>query len=86
MLARSTLTSFRLTSHDSASCTARFDNPVCSARSVSATRTLFEAPFPPVRELNGRGVEFVQDVEKADWGSSAILRDPDGNQFVLSSQ
>jgi catechol 2,3-dioxygenase-like lactoylglutathione lyase family enzyme len=39
-----------------------------------------------VRELKARGVEFVQDVQKADWGASAIFRDPDGNQFVLSSR
>jgi catechol 2,3-dioxygenase-like lactoylglutathione lyase family enzyme len=37
------------------------------------------------RELRARGVEFVQDPEKADWGTSAIFRDPDGNQFVLST-
>lgn len=38
-----------------------------------------------VRDLKARGVEFVQDVQKADWGVSAIFKDPDGNQFVLSS-
>ena len=37
------------------------------------------------RELKARGVEFVQDPEKADWGTSAIFKDPDGNQFVLST-
>jgi catechol 2,3-dioxygenase-like lactoylglutathione lyase family enzyme len=37
------------------------------------------------RELKARGVEFVQEPRKADWGTSAIFRDPDGNQFVLSS-
>ena len=36
-------------------------------------------------ELKGRGVEFVQDPQKADWGTAAIFKDPDGNQFVLSS-
>ena len=36
-------------------------------------------------ELKARGVEFVQDPEKADWGTSAIFKDPDGNQFVLST-
>ena len=39
-----------------------------------------------VRELKARGVEFVQEVQKADWGSSAVFRDADGNQFVLSSR
>jgi catechol 2,3-dioxygenase-like lactoylglutathione lyase family enzyme len=37
------------------------------------------------RELKARGVEFVQEPQKADWGTSAIFKDPDGNQFVLSS-
>ena len=38
-----------------------------------------------VQDMKARGVEFVQDVQKADWGASAIFRDPDGNQFVLST-
>ena len=38
------------------------------------------------KELKARGVEFVQDPKKADWGTAAIFRDPDGNQFVLSSR
>jgi catechol 2,3-dioxygenase-like lactoylglutathione lyase family enzyme len=33
-----------------------------------------------------RGVEFVQEPRKADWGTSAIFKDPDGNMFVLSSK
>ena len=37
------------------------------------------------REMEAKGVEFVKKAEKADWGTSAIFRDPDGNQFVLSS-
>lgn len=37
------------------------------------------------RELMKRGVEFVQEPRKADWGTSAIFKDPDGNQFVLST-
>ena len=37
------------------------------------------------RELEAKGVEFVQKAQKADWGTSAIFKDPDGNQFVLSS-
>lgn len=36
-------------------------------------------------EMKARGVEFVQDPQKADWGTSAIFKDPDGNQFVLST-
>ena len=37
------------------------------------------------RVLAERGVEFVQPPTKADWGTSAIFKDPDGNQFVLST-
>ena len=37
------------------------------------------------KELKARGVEFTQEPRKADWGTSAIFKDPDGNQFVLST-
>jgi predicted enzyme related to lactoylglutathione lyase len=37
------------------------------------------------KELKAKGVEFVQDPQKADWGTAAIFKDPDGNQFVLST-
>jgi len=37
------------------------------------------------RELKAKGVTFIQEPEKADWGTAAIIADPDGNQFVLSS-
>ena len=37
------------------------------------------------RDLKARGVEFVQEPKKADWGTSAIFKDPDGNQFVIST-
>ena len=37
------------------------------------------------KELKDRGVEFTQDAQKADWGTSAIFKDPDGNVFVLST-
>ena len=37
-------------------------------------------------ELSGRGVEFLGPPQEADWGSSAIFKDQDGNQFVLSSK
>src|SRR5579872_5444853 len=33
------------------------------------------------KELKARGVEFVQEPEKADWGTAAIFKDCDGNQF-----
>jgi len=37
-------------------------------------------------ELSARGVEFLQPPKKESWGTSAIFKDPDGNQFVLSSR
>jgi predicted enzyme related to lactoylglutathione lyase len=37
------------------------------------------------RQLSGRGVEFVSGPKSQPWGTFAIFKDPDGNQFVLSS-
>ena len=37
-------------------------------------------------ELSERGVEFVSAPRKEPWGTFAIFKDPDGNQFVLSSR
>ena len=37
-------------------------------------------------ELQAKGVEFDGPPEKADWGTAAIFKDPDGNRFVLSSR
>ena len=36
-------------------------------------------------ELKARVVEFVQEAQKADWGTAAVFKDPDGNVFVLST-
>lgn len=36
------------------------------------------------KELVARGVEFVQPPKKEAWGTFAIFKDADGNQFVLS--
>ena len=38
------------------------------------------------RQLSERGVEFVSPPQKQPWGAFAIFKDPDGNQFVLSSR
>jgi predicted enzyme related to lactoylglutathione lyase len=38
------------------------------------------------QELSERGVEFVQPPSKQPWGTFAIFKDVDGNQFVLSSR
>jgi catechol 2,3-dioxygenase-like lactoylglutathione lyase family enzyme len=37
------------------------------------------------RQLNARGVEFEGPPQKQPWGEFAKFKDPDGNQFVLSS-
>jgi catechol 2,3-dioxygenase-like lactoylglutathione lyase family enzyme len=37
------------------------------------------------KEMKARGVEFAQEPQKADWGTAAIFKDADGNQFVLST-
>lgn len=38
------------------------------------------------QELVARGVEFVSPPQQAPWGSFAMFKDPDGNQFLLSSK
>lgn len=53
-----------------------FSNITFVADDVEATYHLLES----------RGVEFVQAPQKADWGTAAIFKDADGNQFVLSSK
>ena len=37
-------------------------------------------------ELRARGVEFVAPPQRQPWGHYAQFKDPDGNQFVLSSR
>ena len=53
----------------------KFQNVTFEADDVEAT----------AKELEARGVEFTQRPEKADWGTSAIFKDQDGNLFVLST-
>ena len=38
------------------------------------------------RQLSERGVEFTTPPTKQEWGTFAVFKDPDGNEFVLSSQ
>jgi len=52
-----------------------FMNVTFMADDVEATAT----------DLKAKGVEFVQEPRKADWGTAAIFKDIDGNQFVLST-
>lgn len=37
------------------------------------------------KELKAKGVEFVQEPQTQDWGTSAIFKDADGNKFVLGT-
>ena len=37
-------------------------------------------------ELKAIGVQFAQEPKTESWGTSAIILDPDGNQYVLSSR
>ena len=37
-------------------------------------------------DLSARGVEFAAPPTKQPWGSFAIFKDPDGNQFVMSER
>ena len=38
------------------------------------------------RQMVDRGVEFTSAPKKEPWGTFATFKDPDGNQFVLSSK
>jgi predicted enzyme related to lactoylglutathione lyase len=38
------------------------------------------------RQLSTKGVDFVSPPQKQPWGEFAVVKDPDGNQFVLSSK
>jgi len=38
------------------------------------------------RQLMAKGVVFVQPATKQEWGTSAIFKDWEGNQFVLGSR
>jgi len=42
--------------------------------------------FATAKILKSKGVAFSQEPKNESWGSSAIFKDPDGNQFVLSSR
>jgi catechol 2,3-dioxygenase-like lactoylglutathione lyase family enzyme len=37
-------------------------------------------------ELSAKGVEFAMPPKTEHWGTAAIFKDADGNQFVLSSR
>jgi predicted enzyme related to lactoylglutathione lyase len=54
----------------------RFSNVVFASDNVEKTYD----------QLAARGVEFVEAPKKEPWRTSSIFKDPDGNQFVLSSR
>jgi len=37
-------------------------------------------------QLAAKGVEFAQPPKREDWGTSSILKDPDGNMLLISSK
>lgn len=37
-------------------------------------------------DLEAKGVELAGKPQKQDWGTFVLFKDPDGNQFVLSSR
>ena len=37
-------------------------------------------------QLKAKGVAFAQEPRQEPWGTMAIFKDPDGNQFVVSSK
>jgi len=41
--------------------------------------------FAAAKALKSKGVTFAQEPKTEVWGSIAIFKDPDGNQFALSS-
>lgn len=42
--------------------------------------------FATAKTLKAKGVEFASDPKKEMWGTFAIFKDADGNQFVLSGK
>ena len=42
--------------------------------------------FATAKLLKSKGVEFAADPKAEGWGTFAIFKDNDGNQFVLSSR
>lgn len=38
------------------------------------------------RELKSKGVNFLKEPKKEDWGTAAIFTDVDGNRFVLGTK
>jgi catechol 2,3-dioxygenase-like lactoylglutathione lyase family enzyme len=42
--------------------------------------------FATAKILKSKGVQFTKEPKAEQWGSSSVFKDPDGNQFALSSK
>jgi catechol 2,3-dioxygenase-like lactoylglutathione lyase family enzyme len=42
--------------------------------------------FATAKLLKSKGVEFTMEPKKEHWGSAAMFKDQDGNQFLISSK
>jgi len=42
--------------------------------------------FATCNQLKAKGASFAQEAREESWGTMAIFKDPDGNQFVVSSK
>jgi catechol 2,3-dioxygenase-like lactoylglutathione lyase family enzyme len=42
--------------------------------------------FATAEALKRKGVVFVKEPKTESWGTAAVFKDPDGNQFVLGSR
>ena len=42
--------------------------------------------FATAKILKSKGVQFTAEPKTEEWGSSSVFKDPDGNQFALSSK
>ena len=42
--------------------------------------------FATAESLKAKGVQFAAEPKKETWGTRAIFKDPDGNEFVFSSK
>jgi predicted enzyme related to lactoylglutathione lyase len=39
-----------------------------------------------IRGVKNRGVEFVMEPQRFDWGTASIFKDVDGNRIMLGSK
>lgn len=63
-----------------------FKGPVDNAAQTPALCLTADNAERTFEELKAKGVQFVQPVQKASWGTSAILVDSEGNWVLFSSR